>query len=137
MQRVPGRTSDTILTVVKERNHALGVHFLANVELVVLEVGDDLLGERGRALLEGLYPVGLALLELAFNRLHVTLEVGEERLFVERGRLETEGVDDVVDLGRALLEGLVRILCRGVGAYAERKVCVQCARGPRVDQGRG
>jgi hypothetical protein len=36
---------DTVLAVVEEDDHAIGVHGLADEELVVLEVGDDLLGE--------------------------------------------------------------------------------------------
>jgi hypothetical protein len=36
---------DTVLAVVEEDDHSIGVHGLANEELVVLEVGDDLLGE--------------------------------------------------------------------------------------------
>ena len=44
---------DTVLAVVEEDDHAIGVHGLASKELVVLEVGDDLLGETGSALLEG------------------------------------------------------------------------------------
>lgn len=49
-------------------------------------------------------------------RAETNLEVGEEGLFVEGGGLETEGVDDVVDLGGALLEGLVLLLGGGVSA---------------------
>ena len=43
------------------------------------------------------------------------LEVGEEGLFVERCLLETEGVDDVVDLCGALFQGIVAVLSRWVG----------------------
>jgi hypothetical protein len=35
-----------VLAVIEENDHAIGVHGLADEELVVLEVGDDLLGER-------------------------------------------------------------------------------------------
>ena len=44
------------------------------------------------------------------------LEVGQERLLVEGGGLETERVDDVVDLRRTVLECLITLLGRGVGA---------------------
>lgn len=116
MYRVSRRTGDAVLAVVEERNHAIGIHFFANVELIVLEVGNDLLCERGRALLEGGYSIGLALLELGLDCLHVSLEVREEGLFVERRRLETERVDNVVELRGTLLEGLIRLLGGGVGA---------------------
>lgn len=36
---------DTVLAVVEEDDHAVGVHALASVKLVVLEVGDDLLSK--------------------------------------------------------------------------------------------
>ena len=118
-----GRTGDTILTVVEKGDHAIRVHVLASVELVVLEVGDDLLSERLRALLKGLYALGLRLLELRLDGLHVALEVGEESLLVEGSRLQTEGVDDVVDRLRALLERAVLIvLGRGVGAWCSAEV---------------
>ena len=44
--------SGTILTVVEEDDHSIGIHRLANEELVVLEVADDLLGVGGGTLLE-------------------------------------------------------------------------------------
>jgi hypothetical protein len=64
---------DTILAVVEEDDHAVGVHRLSGVELVVLEVGDDLLGE---ALSLGLAVLDLGLvstlgLESLLNGLHV------------------------------------------------------------------
>lgn len=64
---------DTILTVVEEDDHAIGVHGLASEELVVLEVGDDLLGVSGSTLLESgdLLSGGTLLLELGLDSLHV------------------------------------------------------------------
>jgi hypothetical protein len=64
---------NTVLAVVEEDNHAVGVHGLASEELVVLEVGDNLLGVRGSALLESgdLLGGGTLLLELALDGLHV------------------------------------------------------------------
>ncbi len=44
-----------------------------------------------------------------------TLEVGEVALLVEGGGLQAEGVDDVVDLGDLVLEGLLGLLGGGVG----------------------
>lgn len=63
-------TGDTILAVVEEGNHAIGVHGLANVELVVLEVGDDFLGVSLGLLLK----VWLLVLgERGLDSLHVAL----------------------------------------------------------------
>lgn len=45
-----------------------------------------------------------------------TLEVAEVGFLVERGALQTEGVDDVVDGLRAVLEGFVGFFGRGIGA---------------------
>lgn len=47
--------------------------------------------------------------------LNLTLEIRQVGGLVEAGRLETEGVDDVVDLLGGVLETLVSLLGRGVG----------------------
>ena len=149
-----GRTGDTILTVVEKGDHAIRVHVLASVELVVLEVADDLLRVVGGALLEGGDTVRVGLGELGLDGLHVALRVdvsicggwnwvyagidtGSEHggrshleicqigLFVELGRLEAEGVDDVVDLLGTVLNGLILLLLRRVRAWAG------CQMGPR------
>ena len=57
------------------------------------------------------------------------LEVGEVGLLVELRRLKTEGVDDVVDRLRTLLEGILLLLSGGVGAWISE---VSIDR-PRVD----
>ena len=102
-------------------------------EFIVLEISNNLLRKVGRALFECCYTVRLGLLQLRFDRLHVTLyprlilhklsngdvaylEIGQEALLVEPGRLKTERVDDVVDLRRTVLECLITLLGRGVGA---------------------
>ena len=46
----------------------------------------------------------------------LTLEVSKVGLLVEAGALETERVDDVVDLDDLILEGLLSLLGGGVGA---------------------
>ncbi len=46
----------------------------------------------------------------------LTLEVSKVGLLVEAGARETERVDDVVDLDDLILEGLLSLLCGGVGA---------------------
>ena len=68
-------TGDTILAVVEEGDHAIGVHVLASVELKVLEVGNDLLGEGLSTLFEGLHTFRLVLLKVSLNGLHVALHV--------------------------------------------------------------
>jgi hypothetical protein len=69
--------SDAVLAVVEEDNHAVGVHRLAGVELVVLEVADDLLGETLSLGLEvlDLRLVGTLCLERLLDGLHVTCEM--------------------------------------------------------------
>lgn len=44
-----------------------------------------------------------------------TLQIGEVGLLVEGSGLETERVDDVVDLDLGIFEGLVGFLSGGVG----------------------
>ena len=48
-----------------------------------------------------------------------TLEVNKITLLVELGALETERVDNVVDLERGVLEGLLALLGGGVGANVD------------------
>lgn len=48
-----------------------------------------------------------------------TLEVGEVALLVELGALETEGVDNVVDLDGSILELLLLLLSGGVGTNVD------------------
>lgn len=88
--------SGTVLTVVEEDNpedfklannlayttnnwtnylHGIGIHALASVELVILEVGDQLILDKvGSASLESLDLLGglASLLELSLDSLHVT-----------------------------------------------------------------
>src|SRR5688500_1057835 len=65
---------NTVLAVVEKNDHTVGVHGLAGVELVVLEVADDLLGESGGLGLEVLDSglVSALVLESLLDRLHVT-----------------------------------------------------------------
>ena len=79
-------------------------------EFVILEVGNNFLSVSSGAGLEGIDTVRLGLLQLGLDSLHVALEVSEEALFVELGGLETERVDDVVDLGSTVLNSLLRLL---------------------------
>lgn len=105
-------------------------------EFVILEVGYNLLGERLCSLLEDFDALGIRFLKLRLDGLHVSLckrgiisgssrtrrlmlsclEEAQIGLFVKGGGLETERVGDVVDLGRALLQGLLLFLRRRVGA---------------------
>jgi hypothetical protein len=109
---------DAILTVVQHDDQAIDVHGLASIELEVLEVGDkSLLDVFLGALLESRDGVGIGtlLLELRLDGLHVALEVAQVGFLVERSRLETERVDNVVDLLGAFLEGLLGLLGGSVG----------------------
>lgn len=97
---------------------AIGVHGLASVKLKVLEVGQELLLDVFLGtLLKGsnLLLRSALLLELGLDGLHVALEVDEVALLVERSGLETEGVDNVVDLDVGVLEGLLGLFSGGVG----------------------
>lgn len=53
--------------------------------------------------------------EDTFDEGTTDLEVGKEGFFVENGGLETEGVDNVVDLGLTLLERFASLLRGRVG----------------------
>lgn len=116
-------------------SHSIGVHGLADKELVVLEVGDDLLRESRSTGLEGLdlllagapslhslldlLHVGCVAISLCLSQVSVfrlTLEVTEVLLLVERGLVQTERVDNVNDLlGRVIGTLVTAILSRGVG----------------------
>ena len=77
---------DTVLAVVEEDDHAIGVHGLASEEFVVLEVGNDLLGVGSSTLLElsDLLGGGTLLLELGLDGLHVAY-VCQNRIRAELG----------------------------------------------------
>ena len=70
----------------------------AKVQCEGVEVGEDPLDHLGGALLEGLQPGGLALLEVLSQVLHVGLDVGHVAGLVEGLLLVAEGVQDVVHL---------------------------------------
>jgi hypothetical protein len=135
---------DTILTVVEEDNHAVGVHRLAGEELVVLEVADDLLGE---ALSLGLEILDLGLvstlgLESLLNGLHVacglsvmrpledsierTLKVCEVALLVEASSVQTERVDNIDDLLLGVLGTLLSLLSGSVGTSVYTVISLHC-----------
>lgn len=113
----------------KQKNdiHSVGVHGLANKELVVLEVGNDLLGVGRGAGLKGLDVVVAGTLGLhgLLDLLHVGLEVGEVRLLVELGLVETERVDDIDDGLGLVVVVLGSVLSRGVGANVCRQVVLE------------
>ena len=114
-------------------SHAVVVHRLSEVEFVVLEVGADDLGEVGLDLgLDGLdLIITLSLLlQLRDNALQVCLELRGVVLLAAVKRsarvlvaevLQTEGVDDVVDLSDLVIGTLlVAALGRGVSTDIER-----------------
>lgn len=61
----------------KQSNHAIRVHALSDVELKVLEVGNNLLCESLCTLLECGDSLRVGFLELGLDGLHVALEVGQ------------------------------------------------------------
>ena len=132
---------DAVLAVVKKNNHAVGIHALADQELVVLEVINDLLRKGLGAALELLDLLfGRALLlERLFDLLHVccahrsvilsfalfparTLEVAEIALLVEAGLLQAEAVGDVEDGLRGIVKRLLAFFGRRVGANVDALV---------------
>jgi len=130
---------DTVLTVVEQHNptahvsthtsrghdrshlHSVGVHGLADKELVVLEVGNDLLRVSLRTRLELLdrLVAGAVGLHSLLDLLHVRLQVGEVRLLVELGLVQSERVDDIDDLLRRIFGGLLTLLSGRVAANVE------------------
>ncbi len=98
---------------------AIGVHRLAGVELKVLEVGQQLLLDVGLgALLELGDLVGaLAAVDQGLlYGLEVALEVDQVALLVERGVLQAEGVDNVVDADGLVVSALLSLLGGSIGA---------------------
>ena len=51
---------------------------------------------------------------MRLDGLHVVLEISQIGLLVEYGGLESEGMDDVVDLTGSVFKGLILLLGRGV-----------------------
>lgn len=72
-------------------------HGLGGVELVVVELGEDALGEGLGSLHEVSDAVGVGLLQVGLNGGHVTLEVRSVGLLVEGGGLQVVAVLQVVD----------------------------------------
>lgn len=58
-------------------------------------------------------------------RWELTLEVGQVALLVEAGGLETERVDDVVDLDLGILNTLVGLLSGSVGTSVYKRMYVR------------
>lgn len=130
---------DTIITVVQETDHTLGIHRLTNEEFVVLEkrrrewlirrdtkvlamdmdiyleVTQDLLDESSSTLFEGRDTLRVGFLELLLQSLHVTLDVAHVGLLVKGSLGKTERVDNVVDGLSRLLNTFVTTFSRGVG----------------------
>jgi len=99
--------SNTIFTVIQQGNHTFRVHGFTNIEFIVLKIFKNLLDKGLRSLLEGTHTVRIAFLQTLRNFLHVSLDVCHERLLVKRCFLQTERVNDIVDLDHALLERFV------------------------------
>jgi len=114
--------SNAVLTIVEKDNHAIWVHGLANEEFKVLEAADNLLGVSSSLGLE-LFDFclrGALLLELLLDLLHVSLEMAEILLLVERGLLETETVDSIDFCFDVFVDGFViTAFGRWVASYVE------------------
>lgn len=124
-------TEDTVRgcfigAVVKEDDHAIGVHGLAGVEVVLelLEgVGRYVVLDTSLELLDLLLR-GVSGLHVLLDLLDVLLEVAHVRLLVERGFLEAERVDDVEGGGGGVISTFVTtILSRGVGTDVCKRSC--------------
>ena len=114
----------------KEKDHSLGIHALSHVKLEIFEIRDNLLRKVLSTLFKLCYAVWVRCLKMGLDSLHVSLEVrevglrsvqgrisrvlsrGDERtdFFVESGRLKTERVHDVVDLGCTGFESFLGLL---------------------------
>jgi hypothetical protein len=101
--------------VVEEGDHAIDIHGFTSVELEILEVGNNLFGVGRGPLFKGFDPLGVIFPELSLDGLHVALEIAQIALLVEYGGLESEGVDNVVNLGGSFFKSLILLLSRGVG----------------------
>lgn len=134
--------SDPILAVVEEDDHSIGVHLLANEELVVLEVADDLLSVcagLGLEILDGGL-VGALGLHGFLDFLHVTWFVVSVRyrssvflcpgnfhtfkickitLLVELCLVQSEGVDNIDNGLRSVLDLFASFFSRSVGANVD------------------
>jgi hypothetical protein len=109
--------SGTILTVVQQGDHAIGIHALTSVEFVVLEVTEDLLDKNGSVLLKDGDTLRVGFIQLDLKSLHVTLDVGHVRLLIESGFDKTRGVDNVVDgLRSGISTFIITTLSRRVGS---------------------
>lgn len=91
--------SHAVLTVEDDGAHGSVVEGGAKVEDVVIELADDLLDEGLGLSHERLDTVGVLLLEVSLDSLHVLLDVGKVELLGERGLSESVGRDEVDDLG--------------------------------------
>lgn len=78
-----------------------------SVELVVIEVGHDLLRVRHSVFLEYRETLWIGRSKVVLDIPKIVFEMDEVRLLVECGRLEVERVNNIVDLRGTLLESLV------------------------------
>ena len=93
-----GRVPSSTYPVVEEGNHAIRIHGFTGVEIEVLEVAKEFFGIGRGSLLKGFDAVRVDLLEFSLDCFHVTLDMNHIGLLVESSRLESEGVDNIVDL---------------------------------------
>ena len=109
-----GRCTVSTYPVIEEDNHTIWIHGFTGEKLEIFEVGNNFLGICLSSLFEGFDTFRLRLLEFSLDCFHVALEIGQIGLLVECGGLESEGVDDIVNLNSTLFNALLLILSRGV-----------------------
>lgn len=110
LSRVPGLT----YPVVEKGNHAIRIHGFTGVEIEVLEAAKEFFGVGLGTLLKGFDAVRVDLLEFSLDCFHITLDMSHIGLLVEWGRLEPEGVNDIVDLRGLIVKSVLLLLGRGV-----------------------
>lgn len=112
-------TSQTYST--RRHSHPIRVHALTDQELVVLEVPDNLLRIPLRTLLElhHLLVTRTPLLHLTLDLLHVPLQMRKVALLVETRLVQAERVHHINDLRLALVQALLGLFSRSIGAGIE------------------
>ena len=92
--------------------HSIGIHRLADIEVVILDVRNDLLRKRlgtGLELLDRII-AGATVLECGLDLLHVVFEMSEVALLVELRVGQSEGVHHIDDCLFGVVNALVAAL---------------------------
>lgn len=102
--------------VVEKGDHPIGIHGFTGVEFKIFEVCDNFLGIGRGSFFKSFDTVRIRLPELSLDDFHVALEISQIGLLVECGGLESEGMDDVVNLSSPVLQSILLLLSRRVSA---------------------